>query len=686
MYKGFLLVALVNFCVCNFSYGQTDTLLNKNFIDELLITIKPIKNQSVRESTPITQQFKESKLGDNIADLFSNTAGVSVRRTGNVAKPIIDGLGSSRVLYLTYGVRLENQDWADQHGPEINTFFSKNIKLERSAETVRYGANALGGVIKIDNPKIQDSVDFKGAYSTAFLSNTRGIKQHLLVEKRVKKLPSLSFRTQFSWSKEGDYHTSKYNIGNTGVRDKDFYTEINYSSIPFDVQFLYLNQNQRKGSFYGALSGNIEELEEIIALGRPAKTIPFSYAIQAPYQHIKHQLLLSKAQWKLQKSMSINAIYALQKNHRQEYEVRRMDRTTIPSQDTDLQSHFAELSLKYTKNNWKGEIGLAYRRKENFNQPGTGVVPAIPNYDFQTKSAFLLGGSTIKNWYIDYGIRYDQTYMNALGINFLGIAYGQAKQYNNWSSQIGGKYNFKNGSFSSAISYGNRVPEPYELFVNGKQHGLPIFFIGDKNIKPEVGIKWFNHLTYYVGKSKFQVNAFYHHFDNFIYTVPTQTYKQLFSGPAVIFNFQQSRAVLMGIDWGFERPITYRVFLKTQWSAIRATAEGHKYLPNISPLKGTTTIDYTWPNEKYQIGLEHQYTAKKKKFSEDYELSKDTPAASSLYNLIGRLNFKISNQTLSVILRIDNVLNTEYKDYMDYHRYFIHAKGRDIRLNIVYNF
>ena len=35
--------------------------------------------------------------------------------------------------------------------------------------------------------------------------------------------------------------------------------------------------------------------------------------------------------------------------------------------------------------------------------------------------------------------------------------------------------------------YAWRAPEPYELYINGKQHGIPIYYVGDKNLMQKKG-------------------------------------------------------------------------------------------------------------------------------------------------------------------------------------------------------
>src|SRR3546814_6402924 len=72
-------------------------------------------------------------------------------KTGaTIAKPVIHGLHSNRILILNNGIRQEGQQWGSEHAPEIDPFIAKRITVVKGAETIRFGPDAMGGVVIVE--------------------------------------------------------------------------------------------------------------------------------------------------------------------------------------------------------------------------------------------------------------------------------------------------------------------------------------------------------------------------------------------------------------------------------------------------------------------------------------------------------------------------------------------------------
>jgi len=76
--------------------------------------------------------------------------GVNAVTTGpNISKPFIRGLGYNRVLTLMDGIRLEGQQWGDEHGIEIDENSISKVEVIKGPASLIYGSDAMAGVVNM---------------------------------------------------------------------------------------------------------------------------------------------------------------------------------------------------------------------------------------------------------------------------------------------------------------------------------------------------------------------------------------------------------------------------------------------------------------------------------------------------------------------------------------------------------
>ena len=87
-------------------------------------------------------------LGGTFAEMLSQVSGVSMIQTGaTIAKPVVNGMYGNRLLIINNGVRQQGQQWGVDHAPELDANTAGRITVVKGAEGVRYGSEALGGVV-----------------------------------------------------------------------------------------------------------------------------------------------------------------------------------------------------------------------------------------------------------------------------------------------------------------------------------------------------------------------------------------------------------------------------------------------------------------------------------------------------------------------------------------------------------
>ena len=112
--------------------------------------------------------------GQPLADALSNVAGVTALKTGSsISKPVIHGLQGNRVLILNNGIRQEGQQWGNEHAPEIDPFIAKRLTVIKGAGSVRYGSDAVAGVVLVEPDALPSVPGIGGELNLVGFSNNR---------------------------------------------------------------------------------------------------------------------------------------------------------------------------------------------------------------------------------------------------------------------------------------------------------------------------------------------------------------------------------------------------------------------------------------------------------------------------------------------------------------------------------
>lgn len=157
--------------------------------------------------------------GQTLAGILDDLPGMRVLSTGAmIEKPIIEGMNGSRIAIIDNSAKLIGQHWGDDHAPEMSISSYAKVHVEKGAESVRYGANAIGGIIVVDtkvDPRLSGT---KGSVNTAYTQNGRMFGLDAFVESTLPGVEHFRYRVGGKFYKSGDYRTAAYNVSNTGSR------------------------------------------------------------------------------------------------------------------------------------------------------------------------------------------------------------------------------------------------------------------------------------------------------------------------------------------------------------------------------------------------------------------------------------------------------------------------------------
>lgn len=668
-------------------------------LDKVQVTGTPSTVLSASKQGLTAKDLAETK-GKVLGDALSRIAGVTTLNTGNsIVKPVINGLHSNRILVLNNGVRQEGQQWGTEHAPEIDPFTATKIEVIKGAQAVRYGADALGGVVLTTPAPLAFDQSIGGRLDLVGESNGRGGAISVQLEGNTKILPQLAWRLQASSKKLGNVRTAAYYLGNTGVEELNFSAQLQYRLKAGNIETYVSRFATGLGIFRGAHVGTREDIYAIIENGRPFDTYNFSYQIAAPRQLVSHQLAKVKWQQQLSKLGTMEVQYAFQNNHRREYDLRRVESDELPMADMTLNTQTLDLLYRLPGL----QFGLNGAIQINNNQPGTGTTPIIPNYDTHSFGVFGLSQFHQGNYHFELGLRYDYRDFDAAGYRYdyrnpnpdgtiNQKLYRGNRTFHNVSGTAGLQYQFSTAfKLKSNLGLAWRAPSANELYSDGLHHGSGIYEVGNPAMKSEKGIKWVNNLSYQQHKATINMDVYAQYIYDYIYATPhPDSVRQTIRGTFPVYTYQQHDAFFYGLDIKAGYQFNNAWLYELAFSGTRAKNTSlNTYLPFIPADRLTQSLQFTsntqkWARQPY-VKLSHRFVARQHRFAAAMDYTAPPPAY-HLFDLHTGASWHMGKQQLTLTLAAENLLNKLYKDYMDTFRYFAHRMGRNLSFRIAYEF
>lgn len=686
--------------------------------DAIINKTNSAQEEVLRQQT--LEQFSSQSLGDALRQL----GGVSSLNTGaNIVKPAIHGLNGSRVLILNNGVRMQDMEWGDEHAPNVDINSSGSISVIKGAAALQYGGDAIGGVILMEQARIPAKDTLFGKTLLNGISNGRGGNITSELTKVFDK--GWFLKGQGSYKLLGDQEAPDYILSNTGIREvgaslrfgKQLFTwgwDVNYSYYNAEIAILRASH-----------IGNVDDLIRGINSGEPEIIRPFTYDLQNPRQEVFHHLGKLKSYKRFEGLGKLNFQYDVQVNRRFEFDVRRGESDDRASIDLELTTHTVGVDFKWdAKRKSQLHVGVLGRYQDNFANPDTGVRRLIPDYEKYDLGGFLIGEYQITDKVlIDAGLRYDYTRIDAQKFyrtsrweergydqefpDFIVENAGNQLltnpvfDYHNFSATTGLQYFAGNQNifrFNYALS--QRAPNPSELFSDGLHHSAARIELGDLRIDSETSHKLSMSLEKDFERWGFTLEPYVNYIRDFILLEPTGV-EFTIRGAFPVWGYRQTNARLLGLDASAYVDWTDRWKSEHQFSLVKGKdMENDLALINIPAANFRNTLEFSRPEWRdFEISLESNYVFRQNEFppnimvfspeqQEEVLLEINTPPeAYHILALNSKMEFPLGKSTkLTTGLTINNILNTNYRDYLNRQRFFADDLGRNFILQLKLNY
>lgn len=615
------------------------------FSDVIITTSPAGRATAYQPARSYNQEQLQRMSSSSFGELLDGEPGVSMRSFGSApARPVIRGLDGDRVLIVENGERMGDlAETAADHAITLDPLSADRIEVVRGPASLLYGSSALGGVINLFNSDIPNGW-VNGISGSAALQGASVNNELAGFGRLLYGTGTGAFTTRINYRSSGDIRTPGERLPGTSsdhLSGSAGYTlrhgENSYTG--FTITGL--------GATYG-LPDALDNTEELIEIRMQRHSVR-----GRGMYHLNH--FINRA------DIRFNTTW---------YDHKEIEMQFVPGGtfDEDLGLAFTSRSVNGTMlfhhggvlNPVSGTFGInaGYRQmKVGGNEALTPdmksfILAGLLFEEFRLASAFS----------VQLGIRTEYQHLEAMAnSNFSAAALAPRSE---WVASGSTGFNWRptanmEAGFQIARAY--RLPRLEELYSDAPHLGAGAYEIGNPDLKNEIGIGTDLFFRYRDQRFFMEAAVFYNTIQNFVTYSPTgQVYEP---GGLPVFIYDASHAELLGGEFD----IVYRSRNMTFSGGVdyvRGTRidaglfdAGREPLPFMPPLRGRLGIGYeasTW-----FAGSSARIAGRQKRVADGEEET----GGYVLLAFDGGIRMT-DNDRHTLTFRIDNALNTSYKDHL----------------------
>ena len=682
---------------------------DNKLLQEVIVTEHRSEAQQLLQvQTALSGTMLDATRGQSLGESLKTLPGLYAIQTGpSISKPVIHGLYSNRIVTLNNGVRQEDQQWGSEHAPQIDPFLATRLTVIKGAASIRYGSDAIGGVILVEPKAMPVAPGFGGELNAVGGTNGgQGVVSGFL-EQALKQVPGLSWRVQGTLKRVGYAKAPNYYLENSSYHENNGSATVNYTRNRLGVEVFYSQFYTKVGLFTGAQVGSLTDFYAAIARPEPLNQPGFSYALNRPYQQVQHDLLKARAFIRSERWGTLTATVGRQQNVRREYDVQAFSRSTDPELYLKLVTQTADLVWEQRPvktaggGRVSGSVGFSGITQGNVRR----FLFLIPNYRNYGAGLFAIERYAHERWTLEAGIRYDYRWLRAYFLDELtNNVTAKTRDWQNTTGSLGATYQLNqhltlSGNFSTAW----RAPNVSDLYSNGLHQSAVAYERGNPNLKPEQAYNANLSVEYSGQRLYVDIGLYNNLIANYIYLKPDSVPIVRQRGAFPAYSYNQVQALFRGVDATIRYKVTNQLTVTSRTSLLYAYDHTNQdYLVYIPPNRTDNSLRYEpgdrKPADKKRISgayvsLTSQYIARQNRapvvsqrqengqliFAGDFA---PPPAGYWLFGAEIGFLWRVSHQPLSVILTGTNLLNRAYRDYLDRFRYFADEPGRNVVLKL----
>jgi outer membrane receptor protein involved in Fe transport len=667
-------------------------------LDTISVTASPIHDHDTfdipAQVDVITKEHISSQSTASLGSILEDTPGVNNLSTGSQAgKPVIRGMSGERIKILSNGASTDFQTYGIRHISNTDPFLAGAIEVIRGAQGVLYGSDALGGVVNILSPELLYTKEGEsklkgevlGEYHTNNDERSVGVKIQAASGKMGVNVGVIK-------RKSGNLHTPNsdtWSQGEPSGTEPRFAGELPYTNFETTSAQVAIGYTDNWGNV--ALQHTYwQSFQNYLGHGSAPAYNPLASAGQDLSNNetqLKGEFL--SGEWIIKPSLSRTLN-------------RRQAATNVPYEsmndsnidlDIEVNRLDGKLALVHPQiGAFEGEIGIEGYDKEQSVRDGH----LVPNADESGKSIYLFEEADSDRWIFQWGLRYDTRKVDAK------VTTGGDKTFSAFGGSLGATYKLTDTwNIAANLSRGFRAPSIFELYADGTHGGVQAYQIGNPNLREETTLGGDLSLRYKDDRTKASLTLYRTYINDYIYLANTGIRRNPTTGAIVAMGGvpemtnQQSDAIMEGIEFSLETHLSDATRFEGSFEIINGKDTGNNRDLTMMPSNNLHLALYhnlgalgNFKNNTFSVNMkaydDQQVAGAYEPFAQYNTMpfgSADT-AGYVLWGIGYESEHSVMDYTVNLGIKIDNLFDTRYRDFLDTYKGYTLGMGRNISFSL----
>lgn len=680
-------------------------LAQANELSPIVVSASPIHQHTAFEVPSQVEHLqgedKSHLESGSLGEMLEEMVGVNNQKTGSQSgKPVIRGLTSNRVKVMSNGMATDYQAYGTRHNPNVDAFLAEKIEVIRGPNSVLYGSEAMGGVVNVLAPQFLTQDGLAGEVRTEY--NTNNAETQL-----GAKLKARSSNWMFNLGgslREGDnFRTGDATAWQTGEdNDRALFT----GEVPFTN---FENQAANVGLGYEDDWGQIavhytdwQSKQNFLNIeGSPPEAVGAGQLLKNQETQLSGEFFVSN-DWVLKPQWS-HTRNTREATHDEPFETMAKEQGTDHYLDLLVVRDDIKFGIEHPEvAGFKGEVGIEWSQKDQTLKSGH----LTPTAEASSQAVYLFEEADFDNWVVQLGARYDQINIEAQENDEFAHVFDGSNNQRDFSvltSSFGTTYKI-NSNWSAAlnVAQGFRAPTIFELYAGGTHGGVQAYQLGNPDLKAETSLNTDLSIRWQTQQAGATATLYNNQIDDFIYlertgnNVDEEGVNCVAGTPGCYEEMinQQTNARIQGLELSGWAQWTPKLKTLAALELIDGRdLEGKRDLPLMPANNLRVKAEYALGNlgalQESKIGVQAKFVAAKKSaglyepFSQfdNTDFGSASTDAYQLWDVEYTANLPVDYYDLGLQLKVENLFDTAYRDFLDTYKGYSLGMGRNIKLS-----